>query len=72
MQLEPGGRERERVRERREKEGEGGREGAEGRGGERTHSHKVGVFGIPHGHQGMDLFDQLLLFVVIKVHVPLG
>ena len=66
------------MRERREKEGEGGRgreggkEGAEGRGGERTHSHKVRVFGIPHSHQGMDLFDQLLLFVVIKVHVPLG
>ena len=37
-----------------------------------TESHKVGVFGVPHSNQGVDLFDQLLLFVIIKVHVPLG
>ena len=38
----------------------------------RTYSHKVGVLGIPHCHQGMDLFNQLLLLIIIKVHVPFG
>lgn len=38
----------------------------------RTHSHKVGVFGVSHCHQSVNLFDQLLFLIVVKMHVPLG
>lgn len=37
-----------------------------------THSHKVGVFGVSDGHNGVNLFNQLLFLVVLEVHVPLG
>lgn len=33
---------------------------------------KVGVFSITNCDDGMHFFDQLLLFIVIKVHVPFG
>ena len=33
---------------------------------------EIGVFGIPNGHNCVNFFDQLLLLVVIKVHVPFG
>ena len=38
----------------------------------RTHSHKVGVFGVPHCHQSVNLFDQLLFLIIVKMHIPLG
>ena len=34
--------------------------------------HKIGVLGISHSDNCMDFFDQLLFFIVIEVHVPLG
>lgn len=39
-----------------------------------THSylHKVGVFGISDCYYCVDLLDQLLLFIIIKLHVPFG
>ena len=36
-----------------------------------AHSDKVGVFGVSHGHDCVNLFDQLLLLVIFEVHVPL-
>lgn len=30
------------------------------------------MFGVTNGDDGVNLLDQLLLLVVIKVHVPLG
>lgn len=36
------------------------------------HLYKVGVFGITDCHNGMNLFNQLLLLIIIKLHVPLG
>lgn len=30
------------------------------------------MFGVAHRHQGMDLLNQLLLLVIVKVHVPFG
>ena len=30
------------------------------------------MFGIANGDQGMHFFDQLLLLVIVKVHVPFG
>lgn len=35
-----------------------------------THGHKVRVFGVSYGDNGMNLLDQFLLLVIIKVHVP--
>ena len=37
-----------------------------------TYSNKVGVFGVPNGNDGVDLFDKLLLLFVVEVHVPLA
>ena len=37
-----------------------------------SHLDEVGVFGVSHRHNGMNLLNQLLLFLIIKVHVPLG
>lgn len=39
-----------------------------------THSylHKVGVFGISDCYYCMNFLDQLLLFIIIKLHVPFG
>ena len=34
--------------------------------------HKVGVFGITDRDHSVDLLDELLLLVVIKLHVPLS
>ena len=36
-----------------------------------AHFNKVGMFGITDCHNGMHFFNQFLLLVVIKVHVPL-
>ena len=33
---------------------------------------EVGVFGVSDRDAGVDLLDQLLLFVVVEIHVPLG
>lgn len=33
---------------------------------------EIGVFGIADGDDGVDLLDELLLLVVVKLHVPLG
>lgn len=35
-----------------------------------TNRHKVGVLGVTHGHYGVDLLNQLLLFLILKLHVP--
>ena len=37
-----------------------------------TYSDKVCVLCIPDGDNGVNLFNQLLLLIVLKVHVPLG
>ena len=37
-----------------------------------TYLHKVGVFGIPYSDHCMNLFNQLLFLIVIKMHVPFG
>ena len=37
-----------------------------------TNRHKVGVLGVAHGHYGVDLLNQLLLFLILKLHVPFG
>lgn len=37
-----------------------------------THSYKIGVFCIPDSYYGMDFFNQLLLLIILKVHIPLG
>lgn len=39
-----------------------------------THSylHKVGVFGISDCYYCVNFLDQLLLFIIIKLHVPFG
>ena len=37
-----------------------------------THCHKVGVLCVPHGHNGVNLFNQLLFLVILEVHVPLS
>lgn len=34
--------------------------------------HKIGVFGIADGDDSVDLLNQLLLLIIIKLHVPLG
>jgi len=34
--------------------------------------YKVGVFGITDCHYGVNLFNQLLLLIIIELHVPLG
>ena len=34
--------------------------------------HKVGMFGVSHSNDGMNFFNQLLLLIIIKVHVPFG
>ena len=33
---------------------------------------EVGVLGIAHGDDGVNLLDELLLLVVVELHVPLG
>lgn len=37
-----------------------------------SHLHEVCVFCVPDGDQSVNFFDQFLLLVVIKVHVPFG
>ena len=37
-----------------------------------TYSDKVSVFGISDSDNGVNLFNQFLLLIVLKVHVPLG
>ena len=37
-----------------------------------TYSDKVSVLGVSDSDYGVDLFNQLLFLVVLKVHVPLG
>lgn len=37
-----------------------------------SYLHKVGVFGIPDCYHGVNFLNQLLLFIIVKLHVPLG
>lgn len=37
-----------------------------------THRNKICMFRVPDGHNGVDLFNQFLFFIIFKVHVPLG
>jgi len=39
--------------------------------GKLTHFNKVGVLGVADRHDGVNLFNQFLFLVIIKVHVPL-
>lgn len=34
--------------------------------------HEISMLSISHSHHSMNLFDQLLFFVIVKIHVPLG
>jgi len=38
----------------------------------RTHFHKVGMLGVADSNNCVHFFNQFLLLVVVKVHVPLG
>lgn len=38
----------------------------------RSYLHEVGVFGISDCNYSMNFLNQLLLFIIIKLHVPFG
>ena len=37
-----------------------------------TYGDKVGVLCVPDGDDGVNFFNELLLLIILKVHVPLG
>lgn len=37
-----------------------------------TYFHEIRVFCITNGDHSMHLFNQLLLFIIVKVHIPFG
>ena len=37
-----------------------------------TYSNEIRVLGVSHGYNRVNFFDQLLLFIVLEVHVPLS
>jgi len=38
----------------------------------RTHRNEICMLRVPNRHNGVNLLNQFLFFIILKVHVPLG